>query len=162
MFLKKPCFGVWQDLGDIMAGALDTMHLVNHVTKRYYSPQCRIFSSEKYGKDRYAMTPGLCKACEAIAPRRSQYSKTLSNKIKISNKISKDVDCHDDSDSHNWITKEEIIETDLQPEVFMDEDEFGVEAAHAWFNDDNLQEKPLDTAGKVEGSRALDTTLTLV
>ena len=104
MFLKKPCFGVWQDLGDIVVGALESMHLVNHVTKRYYSPHCSVFSKDKYGKDRLTMTPGLCKACDALAPRRSQCSKTLpikednSDSIKedISDQIGNDVDCPND------------------------------------------------------------------
>ena len=163
VFLKKPCFGVWRDLGDIYAGALESMHLVNHVTKRYYSPHCRIFSKDKYGEDRFTMTPGLCKACDALAPRRSPCSKTkvISDPIKedIGDQIGNDVDCHDYSDSHNWITKEENIETDLQPVVSMDEDEFG---ADAWFNDDTVHEKPLDTAGQVGGSKALDTSGTSV
>ena len=128
--------------------------------------QCK----DKYGKDKFTMTPGLCKACDALAPRRSQCLKTLpikednSDSVKedISDQIGNDVDCPDDSDSHNWITKEEKIETDLQVVMFMEEDEFGVDADNTWFNDDIVQQLPLDTSGQVEGSMALNTTGTSV
>ena len=102
---------MWEALGEVVAGALDSMHPVDHVTKRYYSPQCRVFSEEKYGEDRYGMNPGLCRACDALAPRIP----------KLEDECRKfgDADFHDKTDSSDWIPEEEDIEIDLRPQAPM-------------------------------------------
>ena len=120
VFRKKPCFGVWDDLDDIMAGALESMHIIDHVTKRYYSPQCKVFSEEKYGEDRLDMTPGLCRACNALAPRISEFSKSVQEDEPP--KLEDD-DFQENSDSSNWIPEQEDIEIDLRPKVPMDVEE---------------------------------------
>ena len=147
VFLRKPCFGVWQDLGNIVTGALESMHLIDHVAKRYYSPYCHIFTRIKYGEDRLNMTPGLCKACDALPPKTSPFYQN-SSPIK-----------EDGEDNlQNHITKEENIESDLQVQVPMEED-FGVGTDNDVKTE---QEKPFNTPHPEEGTKTLDTTGDLV
>ena len=161
VFLRKPCFGVWQDLGNVVSGALESMHLIDHVTKRYYSPYCHIFTRIKYGEDRLNMTPGLCKACDALAPRTSPFYQNSYRPIKESPRSPIKEDGDDDWQNH--ITKEENIESDLQTEVPMKEEEFGIDANNAWINDVNTEEeKPHNSPDPEEGAKTSDTAGDLV
>lgn len=161
VFRKKPCFGVWEDLNDTMGGALDLMHVIDHVKKRYYSPQCSVFSEEKYGEDRFDMTPGLCRACKALAPRISECYKPL---LEDEPHKWDDVNFHDSSDSSDWIPEEEDIEIDLRPKVQMDVDVevHEVQEVNAGCDDYELQEEALGTPREVGSSTKLDTPTDLV
>ena len=161
VFRKKPCFGVWEDLNDTMGGALDLMHVIDHVKKRYYSPQCSVFSEEKYGEDRFDMTPGLCRACKALAPRISECYKPL---LEDEPHKWDDVNFHDSSDSSDWIPEEEDIEIDLRPKVQMDVDVevHEVQEVNARCDDYELQEEALGTPREVGSSTKLDTPTDLV
>ena len=152
VFRKKPCFGVWEDLNGILAGALDSMHAVDHVTKRYYSPQCNVFSQEKYGEDRYDMTPGLCRTCNALAPRIPECSK-----LEDEPRTFGDVDFLDKSESSDWIPEEEDIEIDLRPKVPMDVEEHDAQEMNAGCDEVEVKEEALDTSLEVKSSAEPDT-----
>ena len=142
VFRKKPCFGVWRDLKGVMASVLDTMHAVDHVTMRYYSPQCKVFSDEKYCEGRYGMNPGLCKACDVLAPQAPIKLEDEPNQIA-------DVDFRDKSESSDWIPEEEDIEIDLRPKVPMDVEEYDMREMSAQCDDNEAPAESLDIPSEV-------------
>ena len=79
------------------------------------------------------MTPGLCKACDALAPRTSQSDQNSYLPIKECAISPMKEDGDDDSQNH--IIKEDNIESDLQSQVPMEDVEFGTGTESAWIHD---------------------------
>ena len=88
------------------------------------------------------MNPGLCKACNVLAPRKPFKLEDDPHKIAA-------IDFHDKSESSDWIPEEEDIGIDLRPKVPMDVEEYDMQEMNAQCDDNEAPAESLDIPSKV-------------